>query len=165
VDGTIKGTEGRRSFARTEISLKGKVARIRVIGREERTNSENAQYYFLLLSLTAASTSSTPLFVNRIWFPKNSRGGKHGKTIYSSSERASQFLETLNDSQREIVGAMLSSAPQDSLVIAHGIDIPLQPLVTHIDVDAITQDLPERGRRLQLPQHQRYGCPVNCRAG
>jgi hypothetical protein len=136
-----------------------------VIGREDRTNSEKAQYHFLLLSLTAASASSTPLFVNRIWFPKNNRGCKHDKTIYSLCEHASQILEGLNDSQREIVGAMLSPAPQDSLVIAHGIVIPLQPLVTHTDVDVITQGLPERGRRPQLPQHQRYGYPVNCRAG
>jgi hypothetical protein len=135
-----------------------------VIGREERTNSENAQYHFLLLSLTAASASGTPLFVNRIWFPKNTHGSKHDKTILSS-EHASQILERLNGSQREIVGAMISPAPQDSLVIAHGIVIPLQPLVTHADVYVITQGLPERGRRPQLPQQQRYGYPVNCRAG
>lgn len=75
------------------------------------------------------------------------------------------MLERLNDSQREIVGAMLSPTPQDSLVIAHGIVIPLQLLVTYTDVDAIIQGLPERGRRPQLPQQQRYGYPVNCRAG
>jgi hypothetical protein len=136
-----------------------------VIGREARTNSEEAQYHFLLLSLTAASASSTPLFVNRIWFPKNTRGRKHDKTIHLSCEHASQILERLNDSQREIVGTMLSPAPQDSLVITHGIVIPLQQLVTHTDVDVITQGLPERGRRPQLPQQQRYGYPVNCRAG
>jgi len=139
-----------------------------MIGREERTNSEKAQYHFLLLSLTAASASSTPLLVNRIWFPKNTRGSKHGKhdkTIYLSCEHASQILERLNDSQTEIVGAMLSPAPQDSLVIAHGIVNPLQPLVADTGVDVITQGLPEQGRRPQLPQHQRYGYPVNCRAG
>jgi hypothetical protein len=112
-----------------------------------------------------ASASGTPLFVNRIWFPENTQGRKHDKTIYLSCEHASQILEKLNDSQKEIVGAMLSPAPQDSLVIAHGIVILLQPLVTHTDVDVITQGPPERGRQLQLPQQQRYGYPVNCRAG
>ena len=143
----------------------GKVASIRVIGREGPTNSEKAQYHFVLLSLTAASASTTPLFVNRIWFPKNTQRSKRDKTIYLSSEHASQILERLNDSQRQIVGAMVYPAPQDSLVIAHGIVIPLQPLVTHTDVDVITQGLPERGRRPQLPQQQRYGYPVNCHAG
>ena len=121
----IKGVEGRRSSARTKRPLKGKVARIRVIGREERTNSEQAQYHFLLLSLTTASASKTPLFVNRIWFPKDTQGREHDKTIYISREHSPQILERLNDSQRDIAGAMLSPAPQDSLVIAHGIVIPL----------------------------------------
>lgn len=120
VNATIKGTEGRRSSARTARPLKGKVARIRVIGREERTNSEIAQYHLLLLSLTVAS-ASTPLFVDLIWFPKNAKGSKRDKTIYLSCEHAPQILESLNKSQRDIVGAMLSPAPRDSLIIAHGI--------------------------------------------
>ena len=135
-----------------------------MIGREERTSSEKAQYHFLLLALAAASTSSTPLFVNRIWFPM--QGSKHDKSIYSSEscEHPSQILERLNDSQREIVCAMLSLAPQDSLVIAHGTIVPFRPLVTHT-VDVITQGLLERERRPQLQQQQRYGYPVNCHAG
>ena len=96
-----------------------------MIGREERTNSEQAQYRFLLSALTGASASSTPLFVNRIWFPRadNTQRTEYDKNIYLSSEHESQTLEKLNRSQREIVGAMLSPAPQDSLVIAHGIVI------------------------------------------
>ncbi len=134
-----------------------------MIGREERTNSEKAQYHFLLLSLTTASASSTPLFVNRIWFPKNTPGSKPDRTIYLSCEL--RILERLNDSQREIVRAMLSPAPQESLVVAHGIVVPLQRLVTHTNVDVITQGLLEQGRRPQLQQQQRYGYPVNSRAG
>jgi hypothetical protein len=96
-----------------------------VIGREERTNSEQVQYRFLLSALTGAS-ASTPLFVNRIWFPwaENAQGTEYDKKIYLSCDHGSQILEKLNHSQREIIGAMLSPAPQDSLVIAHGIVIP-----------------------------------------
>jgi hypothetical protein len=103
-----------------------------VIGREERTNSEQVQYRFLLSALTGA-TSSTPLFVNRIWFPRpeKTHDTEYDKNIYLSCHHESQILEKLNHSQREIVGAMLSPALQDSLVIAHGIVIPLQQLVTH----------------------------------
>ena len=94
-----------------------------MIGREERTNSEQLQYRFLLLALTGASPSSIPLFINRIWFPgaEITQNDKN-KNIYSSCD---QILEKLNQSQKEIVGAMLSPAPQDSLVIAHGIVIPV----------------------------------------
>lgn len=149
----------------TERPLKGEVARIQVVGREGRTNSESAKYHFLLLSLTVASASSTPLLVDRIWFSKNTQKSKHDKTIHLSCEHASQILERLNDSQRKIVDTMLSPAPQDSLVIAHGIVIPLRTLVTHIDVDIITQGLLEPGRRPRSQQQQRYGYLVNSRAG
>jgi len=126
VDATIKGAKGRRSSARTVQPLKGDVARIRVIGREERTNSEQVQYRFLLSALTGASASSTPLFVNRIWFPQaeNAQGTEYDKNTYLPCDHESQVLKKLNHSQRDIVGAMLSPAPQDSLVIAHGIVIP-----------------------------------------
>jgi regulator of nonsense transcripts 1 len=121
VDATIKGAKGRRSSARTVQPLEGDVARIRVIGREERTNSEQVQYRFLLSALTGASASSTPLFVNRIWFPwaENTQDTEYDN-IYLSCDHESQILEKLNHSQREIVGTMLSPAQQDSLIIAHG---------------------------------------------
>ena len=132
VNATIKGAKGRQSSARTAQPLKGDVAHIRVIGREERTNAEQLQYRFLLSALAGAGASSTPLFVNRIWFPRadNTQGTGYDKNIHFSCDHESQTLQKLNNSQREIVGAMLSSAPQDSLVIAHGIVIPLHPLVT-----------------------------------
>jgi hypothetical protein len=88
-----------------------------VIGREEQTHSEQAQYHFLRSSLTASH--NTPPFITAIWFPVDAQGIDDG--IYSSSSHAAQILEKLNNSQREIVRAMLSTAPQDSLVIAHGI--------------------------------------------
>jgi hypothetical protein len=103
-----------------------------VIGREERTNSEQAHYRFLLSALAGASASSTPLFVNCIWFPQaeNTQGIGYDKNTYLSCDHESQTLEKLNHSQREIVGAVLSPAPQDSLVIAHGIVIPFSTVGT-----------------------------------
>jgi hypothetical protein len=107
-----------------------------VIGCEERTNSEQAQYHFLLSSLTEARY--TPSFVTTIWFPGKARGVEHrdGEThvLRNHASQSDSILARLNDSQREIVGAMLSPAPQDSLVIAHGIVItfsnrwPLMPM-------------------------------------
>jgi len=108
----------------TALPLKGDVNRIRVIGRAERTNSEQAQYRFLLSALSGANASNTPSFVNHIWFPENTQGIEFNKNIYSSYDHPPQILEKLNQSQREIVGAMLSPAPQNSLVIAHGIVVP-----------------------------------------
>ena len=114
-----KGVNGRCSSARTERPLKGDISHIRVIGREERTNAEQAQYRFLLLSLTTARL--TPPFVNIIWFPGNAQGIKHDdEEIDISCHQTYHILNNLNDSQRAIVRAMVSTAPRDSLVIAHG---------------------------------------------
>src|SRR5579863_8969147 len=113
-----KGAKGRCSSATTERPLRGDISHIRVIGREERTNAEQAQYRLLLRSLTAAR--SPPPFVNIIWFPENIQGIKHDAETNLSYGQSPQILK-LNDSQRGIVTAMLSTAPRDSLVIAHGI--------------------------------------------
>jgi hypothetical protein len=92
-----------------------------VIGREERTNAEQAQYRFLLRSLTVARR--TPPFVDIVWFPRNTQViGRDEESILSRGQ-SNQILENLNDSQRAIVRAMVSTTPQDSLVIAHGMHV------------------------------------------
>ncbi|KAI9510320.1 P-loop containing nucleoside triphosphate hydrolase protein [Russula earlei] len=118
VGAKIKGAKGRQSSAVTERPLNDVVSRIQVIGREEPTNAEQAQYRFLLISLT--TSRHTPLFVNIIWFPGSTRSIKRGGESYSLSGYESRILEKLNESQRGIVGAMVSTTPRDSLIIAHG---------------------------------------------
>ena len=115
----IKGAKGRSSSARTEQPLKGDVSHIRVIGREERTNAEQAQYRLLIRSLTVARR--IPPFVNIIWFPENIEGNEHDGETNLSCGDSFHDLKDPNDSQRGIVRAMLSTDPQDSLVIAHGV--------------------------------------------
>jgi hypothetical protein len=115
----IKGAKGRTSSARTKQPLRGDVSRIRVIGREERTNAEQAQYRLLIRSLTVARR--IPPFVNIIWFPGNIEGIEHDGETNLSSRHSFQFLKDRNDSQRGIVRAMLSTTSRDSLVIVHGV--------------------------------------------
>ncbi|KAI0002119.1 P-loop containing nucleoside triphosphate hydrolase protein, partial [Russula compacta] len=119
IDAKIKGSQGRRSSAVPGKSLKGDdISRIRVIGREERTPAEQAQYYFLLSSLTA--TRRIPLFVDVIWFPGKTQEIVRDEEINLSNNYAYRILENLNNSQRGVVDAMLSTATRNSLVIAHG---------------------------------------------
>ena len=113
-----KGVKGRCSSAMPLRPLSGDISHIRVIGREERTNSEQAQYRFLLLFLTAAHPP--PPFVDVIWFPRNTEGIEGGEEIELSCNPTSPILENLNKSQEGIVRAMVSTTPKDSLVIAHG---------------------------------------------
>jgi len=159
-----KGVNGRCSSARTERPLKGDISHIRVIGREERTNAEQAQYRFLLLSLTTARL--TPPFVNIIWFPGNAQGIKHDdEEIDISCHQTYHILNNLNDSQRAIVRAMVSTAPRDLLVIAHGMCTLLQLSLTHANTDVIAQGLLEQGKQPQSQQQHRYGYPTNGHAG
>ena len=97
----------------------GDVSRNRVIGREQRTNSEQAQYRFSVSSLT--SPFKVPLFVNIIWFSKNNQAGDRDEKADLSRDHASRALQPLNSSQKEVVAGMISTTPCDSLVIAHGI--------------------------------------------
>ena len=82
-----------------------------------------------------------PSFVNTIWFPEKAQRiehheGTHILVLRDDASQSDSILEKLNNSQRKIVGAMLSPAPQDSLVIVHGIVIasfsrwPLMPMPT-----------------------------------
>ena len=128
--------EGRTSSARAGGPLKGEVSRIRVIGREERTNAEQAQYRFLLHSLTAAR--HIPPFVNIIWFPGNAQEIESDEEIDLSCGLSSQVLKILNDSQQEVVRAMVSTAPQDLLVVAHGMRAFLQLSFIHSNTDVIS---------------------------
>lgn len=125
----IKGAKGRSSSARTERPLRGDVSHIRVIGREERTNAEQAQYRLLIRSLTVAHR--IPPFVNIIWFPGNIEGIEHDGETTLSCGHSFQILKGLNDSQRGIVHAMLSTASRDSLVIAHGVHDASSTIVQH----------------------------------
>ena len=113
------GANGRHSSAVAERAFREGISRIRVIGREERTNAEQAQYRFLLFSLTTAR--DVPLFVNIVWFPDNTRAAECGEEIDLSCDHASRILVKLNHSQSKVVAAMVSWVPRDSLVIAHGI--------------------------------------------
>ncbi|KAH9976258.1 P-loop containing nucleoside triphosphate hydrolase protein [Lactifluus volemus] len=118
VKASIERVQGRLSLAAPKRPISADVSRIRVIGREEPTNSELAKYYFLVLSLT--SPRKVPLFVNIIWSPKNNRAGGCDEEVDLSCGHAFRVLQPLNDSQKEVVAAMVSTAPCDSLVIAHG---------------------------------------------
>ena len=127
MEANIKGAKGRLSTARPKGQLKGDIARIRVIGCEERTNSEQAQYRFLLSAFM--DVRSIPAFVTTIWFPgKAPRVEHHEEIDLSYDDHAFQIAEKLNRSQREIVRGMLLTTPQNSLVIAHGIVVHLSTL-------------------------------------
>ena len=135
-----------------------------MIGREERTNAEQAQYRFLLHSLTV--TRHPPLFVDIIWFPNNTQGINRSEQLADLPwVQSFQFSRSINNSQREVLRAMVSTDPQDSLVIAHGILFLLQLSSSHVNADMVAQGLLEQGKQPRLPPQRRYGYPMNYLAG
>ena len=132
-----------------------------MIGREERTNAERAQYRFLLHSLTV--TRHPPLFVDIIWFPKSTQGINRDEQIDLSRIQPFLFLRNLNNSQGEVLRAMISTDPRDSLVIAHGI-LVLQRSFTHTN-DVTAQGLPEQGKPPRSLPQRRYGYHMNYLVG
>ncbi|KAI0266502.1 P-loop containing nucleoside triphosphate hydrolase protein [Gloeopeniophorella convolvens] len=116
---SIKGTVGRRTKAKPDGSkFTGTVSRIRVIGREERTSAEQAQYQFLGFSLVTARP--IPPFAKVIWFPTKAQVcGQQDEGLYA--QVAGPHLNPkLNSSQKEVASAMISTSTTNSLVIAHG---------------------------------------------
>ena len=128
-NGDVVAARTKRSLGRRTVTssvtghgLTGRVTGILVIGREDRTCSENSRYQFFRSTLTKSRRRTVPFFVNAIWFPKNLKGQSgHQNARMEPSFGNASHLERLNDSQREVAIAMLSVSACDSLVIAHGI--------------------------------------------
>ena len=94
--------------------LSGTVERVRIVGREEPTGSERARDEFILLVLRGERTLDEP-FIHFLWFPPPE---DLPRPIPARGIMKYPSIERLNESQREVVGAMLSD--QMPLVIAHG---------------------------------------------
>jgi hypothetical protein len=167
VTASPKGVNGRRTSASVEgkFTQADKVKHIRVIGREEWTNAEEARYRFLKSFLN--NTRNIPSFVKIIWFPTNKRRAqsRYDGRAGSSLCNASHLLMQLNNSQQEVATAMLSVSPRDSLVIAHGIPYCHCNWFPPADGIPTAQGLREQERRLQLPLPRQHGYIVNFLGG
>jgi hypothetical protein len=159
-----KRSHGRRTVtsAVTGQGLAGRVSRIIVIGRDDRTCAENARYQFLVSTLTRSRRRRpVPFFVNAIWFPKNLKGQSgHQNAGTEPSFGNASHLARLNDSQREVATAMLSVSAYDSLVIAHGIfSMTFSTILRMCNTHGllITQDLRAQERPPPLRQQPRHG--------
>ncbi|OSC98823.1 P-loop containing nucleoside triphosphate hydrolase protein [Trametes coccinea BRFM310] len=99
-------------------NFRGDIARIRVVGREELTNSEIARDEFLLRLLQGVVPSLVESQFNRmLWFPAERVQGK-AKTSSPVRLRIVNPNGKLNDSQAQVVAAMRSL--EEPLVIVHG---------------------------------------------
>lgn len=118
--GSAKGIKGRT----TNIQCKGgkmtaSLQSVKVIGRQELTNSEKARDELILLLLQGRKTLRNSPFIRSIWFLRWKKlKNRDGSTDFSQAEaRALTQQMGLNPSQQEVGLAMVSGPP---IVIAHG---------------------------------------------
>ncbi|KAK0216394.1 P-loop containing nucleoside triphosphate hydrolase protein [Armillaria fumosa] len=104
---------GKRTDIRVSGRLRGKVTGVTILGRERATNAEKARDLFLLRALRGECHIRQSKFVRILWFPSN----EDKKELVSSAKSTFVCVRKLNESQREVVSAMLSSRP---LVLVHG---------------------------------------------
>lgn len=95
-------------------NLSGIVERVRVVGREELTNSERARDEFVLHVLQGRWSVIDSPFIRLLWFPSPVNPRKTGVCLASTHLSSKR----LNESQRSVIGAMV--ADDLPLVIAHG---------------------------------------------
>ena len=92
---------------------------VRVHGREEPTNADIAQYWFLLDALRGKSQlRSSSSFIQLLWFPKSGRKEELKTIRLRQSHQHRSDLDKFNDSQWQVIEAMSS---EESLVIVHGV--------------------------------------------
>ncbi|KAK0189342.1 P-loop containing nucleoside triphosphate hydrolase protein [Armillaria mellea] len=105
---------GKRTSIKVYGRFRGKVTGVKVLGRERATNAEVARDMLLLRALQGECHIKQSKFARMLWFPSNE---DMKELVVSGARTASAFVGKLNDSQREVVSAMVSTRP---LVLVHG---------------------------------------------
>ena len=115
--GRARGAVGKTTTIKiNDQSFEGRVQNVRVVGRQEPTNSEKARDEFFLHVLQGKKTLRNSTFIRRLWFPsrRKHRSGNHTQIPVEPPYRN---IPDLNPSQNEAVSMMVSEEP---LVIVHG---------------------------------------------
>lgn len=91
--------------------LTGTLQSVKVVGRQELTNSERARDEFVLLLLRGERFLRDYPFIQRVWFPRDNTARVDPPLLTE--------IPGLNDSQLQVVSAMIGPSP---LVVVHGSD-------------------------------------------
>ncbi|PBK86038.1 P-loop containing nucleoside triphosphate hydrolase protein [Armillaria gallica] len=114
-EGSPTKAHGKRTSINVSGSFNGTVTGVKVLGRERATNAEKARDILLLHALQGKCHLKQSKFVRMLWFPCK----EDEKDLVGSNTQISSDISAgeLNESQRQVVLAMISSRP---LVIVHG---------------------------------------------
>lgn len=121
VVGRTDGSRGRATNLKFNKTFSEPVETIRVIGREELTNAERAQYRLLVRILQGdVRLPGISPFIDVLWFTDEQKTVVRADCSMNRRQLGLAGLDSLNASQYEVVAAMCSSAEDDALVIVHG---------------------------------------------
>ncbi|KAK0237347.1 P-loop containing nucleoside triphosphate hydrolase protein [Armillaria nabsnona] len=112
--GSPTNIHGKQTNINVSGPFHGKVTSVKVFGRERVTNTEKAHNMLLLRTLQGECHIRQSKFMRMLWFPSNE---DKKDLVASSAQTSSIFVGKLNESQWEVVLAMISTWP---LVLAHG---------------------------------------------
>lgn len=125
------GTPHQAKGKKTMISMSGAprdvggVTQVRVVGRQNLTNTEKAREKLIHCLLTGTKTLRESAFIRLIWFPLWKKLSFKATRIALDQDYADEIASKmkLNDSQRRVVVAMTSENALP-LVVTHGTLIP-----------------------------------------
>ncbi|KAJ7576716.1 P-loop containing nucleoside triphosphate hydrolase protein [Mycena floridula] len=114
--GNTQNTEGRKTNIKMlNGGLSGEISSVHVEGIDEPTNSERARDELILLALRGEKVLQDSQPVRLIWFPTPEDMDQPRKSHHLGNRYAGS--SNLNDSQKEVVAAMMS---ESILTIVHG---------------------------------------------
>ena len=165
--GTPRHAKGRK----TMISLPGAprdvggVTQVRVIGRQNLTNTEKARERLIHCLLTGLKNLRESPFIRLIWFPLWKKLSFQTIRIAPVPDYVDNitFKMRLNDSQRRVVVAM-TSENELPLVVTHG-TLLLKTLSKQYIHERYLQVPQERVKQPRLPPHLEYGIFVAAMCG
>jgi regulator of nonsense transcripts 1 len=114
--GRADGVKGRITDIKFDYAaLTGELTAVRVVGKEELTNSEKARDEFLLLALRGELKVTDARFVRLLWFLEPEQRGE--LTAPATSGTIATRVRGLNGSQMRALARMISTMP---IVIVQG---------------------------------------------
>lgn len=115
--GRAKHAHGKQTRITLQGHISGTIESVRIVGREELTQSERARDEFVLLVLREERNPRESSFIEYLWFSPPAIISKD-QGISAMVPLVDPYIRGLNDSQRGVVGSMLHE--DIPLIIAHG---------------------------------------------
>lgn len=148
--GHARGAQGRTTtIGFLGARLTGELQSVRVVGRQDLTNTEKARDEFILLVLRGQRSLQESQFIKLLWFPPSGSRRRRKPITVDDTKLILIPLQSLNESQSRVATAMISDRP---IVIAHGKISNLHfPEQSGLGIRDEAHQVPGKRRQSRLP--------------